>query len=338
MVAFIVRRLLQLPLVLFGVSVLIFAVTQFLPPQVRATAYVTSERQIAQLPAIIERYGLDRDVVTQYRIWLGSVLQGNLGYSTAARRPVLDALAAFLPATLELALVAIVPIVVFGVLLGVWAGLNRNTLLDQSIRVMSIISYALPTFAVGIFFLALFYGRWGLFEPGRVNTILTLTEGLGSVDGFLLLPALFAGRWALVLDLLRHLVLPVATLTVVVSAGLVQVVRSSVIEQLRQDYIRTARAKGLRPRSVTFKHALKNALIPVITVIGSLLYGLVGGVIITETVFDYPGVGLWSSQAAILNDTSGVLGFALFAALAVSLINLVTDLLYGLVDPRVRYG
>lgn len=337
MFSFIARRLLQLPLVLFGVSILIFTITQFLPPQIRATAFITSERQVRQLPSIIERYGLDKDVFTQYRIWIANVLQGNLGYSTAARRPVAEALTDFLPATLELAFFSILPITLFGILFGVLAGLNRNSVVDQTIRIVSIIGYALPTFVVGIFFLAFFYGRLQLFEPGRINTILSLTEGLPSVDGFLVFRALFQGNWNLLGDLLRHLVLPVATLTIVVSAGLVQVVRSSVIEQLRQDYVRTARSKGLRGRVVTFKHALRNALIPVVTVIGSLLYGLVSGVIITETVFNYPGVGLWSSQAAIINDTSGVLGFALFAAFAVTIINLLVDVLYGIIDPRVRY-
>lgn len=337
MFTFIVRRLLQLPLVLFGVSILIFSITQFLPPQIRATAFITSERQVRQLPSIIERYGLDKDVFTQYRIWIASVLQGNLGYSTAAKRPVAEALTDFLPATLELAFFSILPIALFGIFFGVLAGINRNSFLDQTIRIISIVGYALPTFVVGIFFLAFFYGRLQLFEPGRVDTILSLTEGLPSVDGFLVFRALFQGNWNLLGDLLRHLVLPVATLTIVVSAGLMQVVRSSVIEQLRQDYVRTARSKGLTSRVVTFKHALRNALIPVVTVIGSLLYGLVSGVIITETVFNYPGVGLWSSQAAIINDTSGVLGFALFAAFAVTLINLLVDVLYGIIDPRVRY-
>jgi len=334
---YIVRRIFQLPLVLFGVSILIFTITQFLPPQIRATAFITSERQVRQLPSIIERYGLDKDVFTQYRIWIANVLQGNLGYSTAAKRPVTEALIDFLPATLELAFFSILPIALFGIFFGVMAGINRNSFLDQAIRIISIIGYSLPTFVVGIFFLAFFYGRLQLFEPGRIDTILSLTEGLPSVNGFLVFQALFQGNWNVLGDLLRHLVLPVTTLTIVVSAGLMQVVRSSVIEQLRQDYVRTARSKGLKGRVVTFKHALRNALIPVVTVIGSLLYGLVSGVIITETVFNYPGVGLWSSQAALINDTSGVLGFALFAAFAVTLINLLVDVLYGVIDPRVRY-
>lgn len=337
MFSFIVRRLLQLPLVLFGVSVLIFGVTQLLPPQIRATAYITSEKQMQNLPEIIEKYGLNDSIFKQYGIWLSNVVRGNLGYSTAAKTTVLQALKNYLPATLELALVAAIPIIIFGIFFGVLAGINRNTWLDQTIRIVSIVGYALPTFVVGIFFLAFFYGKLRLFEPGRIDTILSLTEGLPSANGFLLINAIAKGNWNVVVDLFKHLIMPVATLTIVLSAQLIQVVRSNVIEQFRQDYVRTARAKGLQSNKVIYKHTLKNALIPVITVIGSLLYGLVSGVIITETVFNYPGVGSWSAQAALINDTSGVLGFALFSALAVTLINLIADILYGIVDPRVRY-
>ncbi|MBB6099551.1 peptide/nickel transport system permease protein [Deinobacterium chartae] len=334
---FIVRRLLQLPLVLFGVSILIFALTQLLSPEVRAVAYIRNEKQINQLPEIVRQYGLDKDIFTQYGIWLSNVLQGNLGWSTAARRPVAEALAAALPATIELAVAALIPIVLFGVFFGVWAGVNRNKWQDQVSRVFSIFFYSLPSFVVGITLLAVFYGNLQWFEPGRINTILSLTQGLPSVDGFLVTRALFTGNWELLTDLLKHLVLPVATLTIVSSAGLMRVVRSNVVDQINQDYVRTARAKGLAPRTVTYKHALRNALIPVVTMVGTILYGLLGGVAITETVFNYPGIGAFAAQAAIIVDIPGVLGFALFAAFAVTLINLVVDLLYGVIDPRIRY-
>ena len=336
---FILRRTLQLPLVLLGVSILIFGIQQFIPPDVRATAYITNEKQLNQLPAIVAKYGLDKDPFTQYWIWLKNVVQGNFGWSNAARQPVLQAITDRLPATLELALFAIIPIIVFGLVFGIWAGTRRNTFVDQFIRVFSIFTYSLPTFVVGIFLLAYFYGRLQLFEPGRYNTLLTLTQGLSSQDlnGFMFFRALFGGNWTLLADLTRHLVLPVVTLMVVLSASLTQIVRSNVIEQLRQDYVRTARAKGLAGRTVVYKHTLRNALIPIITVIGSLLFGLVSGVVITETVFNYPGVGNWAAQAAQINDTSGILGFALFSALAVAVINLIVDVLYGVIDPRVRY-
>lgn len=260
-----------------------------------------------------------------------------MGWSTAARRPVTEALLAFLPATIELAVLALIPIVLVGVISGVIAGVNRNSWFDQVSRIVAIFSYSLPSFVVGIFLLAIFYGQLQWFEPGRMNTLLSLTEGLTSVDGFLVFQALQQGKWKLFADLLMHLVLPVLTLTIVQSASLMRVVRSNVVDQLGQDYIRTARAKGLSGRVVVYKHALRNAMIPVITLIGTLLYGLISGVTITETVFNYPGIGSFAANAALLVDIPGVLGFALFAAVAVALINLIVDLLYGVVDPRIRY-
>lgn len=339
MLNFVVRRFVQLPLVLVGVSALIFAILQFIPPDVRATSYITNEKQLAQLPLIVEKYGLDRDVFTQYGLWLGNVARGNLGWSTAAKQPVAQALVERLPATLELALIAIVPIVATGLLLGILAGTRPHTVVDQVVRVGSIFTYSLPTFVVGIFLLAFFYGRLQWFEPGRYNTLLTLTLDIpaGDLNGFLLLKSVATGNWTLAADLLRHLVLPVTTLAVVLSASLTQIVRANMIEQLRQEYVRTAWAKGLKGSAVVFKHTLRNALIPIVTVVGTLLFGLLSGVVITETVFNYPGVGNWAAQAAQINDTSGILGFALFSACAIAVINLVVDVLYGVIDPRVRY-
>jgi dipeptide transport system permease protein len=334
---FIARRLLSLPLVMLGVSLLIFGLTQFLSPELRATAFIRSEKQIHQIPAIIKAYGLDKDIFTQYWIWLKSVLQGNLGWSASSGRPVADALAIFLPATVELALAAIIPIVLFGVIFGIVAGVNRNKWPDQVGRIFSIVTFSLPTFLVGMTLQALFYGQIVLFEPGRLNTIASLDAGLKSVDGYLLFPLILKGEWSLVGDLLKHLVLPVVTLVIVLSGGLMRVVRSSVIDQLEQDYVRTAKAKGLEQRRITFKHVFRNALIPVITLVGTLFFGLLNGAIITETVFNYPGVGNFVGNAALQFDIPAVLGFALFAAMIITISNLVVDLLYGVVDPRIRY-
>jgi len=332
---FIVRRLLSIPLVLLGVSILIFAITQAIPADVRAGAFIRSDKQIGQIPAIIKQYGLDKDVFSQYWVWLQNVVQGNLGWSSAAKRPVLEAMATYLPATLELSVLSFIPIIVIGVLSGVVAGMNRNKWPDQVGRIVSIFTYSLPTFVVGIFLLATLYGTLHLFKPGRYEIV--NLPGDFPTDGFLLPRAILQGRWELVGDLLNHLVMPVLTLTIVVTGGLMRVVRSNVIDQLEQDYVRTAKAKGLEQRSVTFKHVLRNALIPVITLIGGLVYGLVTGVIITETVFNYPGIGSWAGNAALQVDIPAVIGFALFSAFAIVVINLVVDLLYGVVDPRIRY-
>ncbi len=337
MLTFIARRLLGLPLVMFGVSLLVFGVTQFLSPELRATAFIRSEKQINQIPTIIKEYGLDKDIFTQYWIWIKNVLQGQLGWSASSGRPVAEAISIYLPATVELATIAIIPIVLFGVISGIIAGINRNKWPDQVGRIFSIVTFSLPTFLVGITLLAFFYGQLHLFEPGRLNTIVSLDAGLTTVDGYLLFPLIFKGQWTVVLDLLKHLILPVITLTVVLSGGLMRVVRSSVIDQLEQDYVRTAKAKGLEQSRITYKHVFRNALIPVITLVGTLFFGLLNGSIITETVFNYPGIGSFASRAALQLDIPAVLGFALFAALVIAVSNLIVDVLYGVVDPRIRY-
>ena len=335
MLTFIARRLLQLPLTLVGVAVLVFALTQALKPEIRAVAYITNEKQLNQLPQIVERYGLNKNPVVQFGNWAGNVLHGNLGYSTSAREPVVAAIGQYFPATIELVVVSIVPIVLFGVVLGIVAGVYRNRWPDQVARTLAIVGSAMPSFVLGIFLLAYFYGKLQWFPPGRISDELSFS--LPSVDGFLLFRSIGQGNWAVVLDLLRHMVLPAFVLTLISSAQLVRVTRSSMIEQLQQDYVRTARSKGLSERVVINKHALRNVLLPIITLAGILFFSLLGGVTITETVFNYPGVGAWSAKAAQLLDVNGVIGYTLVVATITILANTIVDVVYGLVDPRVRY-
>lgn len=337
MLIYTVRRVLQLPLVLLGISFLIFTVMQFLPPEVRASAYITDEKQAGAIPAIIERYGLDKDIFTQYFAWLGNVLRGNLGWSGSVSEPVLSALFNRLPATIELALCAFVPTVVLGLLLGLVAGTQQGRWPDQVIRLFAVVTWTLPTFVLAIFILGYFYGVLRWWPPGRVDTLLSLDENLPG-SGFLLIPSILQGRWEVVADLLRHLIGPVITMTVVACGGLIQIVRANVIEQSRQDYVRTGKAKGLAQRQLVGRHILRNVLIPVITWTGALLFGLLNGATIAETVFNYPGVGLWITKAATVSDTAAVVGFALFSASVIAVINLLVDLTYALIDPRVSYA
>ncbi|ADV68481.1 ABC transporter permease [Deinococcus maricopensis] len=335
MFTFILRRLLQLPVTLAGISLLVFALTMLLKPDQRATAYITNEKQLNQIPEIVQRYHLDAPFYVQFIQWFGKVLHGDLGYSTSAREPVTAALGQYFPATVELVVVAIIPIVLFGVVLGILAGVYRNRWPDQLARLLAILGSALPSFVLGIFMLAYFYGTLQWFPPGRISD--ALSYSLPSVDGFLLFRSIGQGQWNVVGDLLKHMIMPVAVLTLISSAQLVRVTRANMIEQLSQDYVRTARAKGLADRRVINKHALRNVLIPVITLAGILFFSLLGGVTITETVFNYPGVGAWSARAAQLLDTNGVIGYALIIAAITVISNTIVDLLYGLVDPRVRY-
>ncbi|HEX7038767.1 MAG TPA: ABC transporter permease [Trueperaceae bacterium] len=341
MLVFIARRLLLLPVVFIGVTLALQLLMQLLTPYQRAAAYVQSEQQMNRLDEIVVLYGLNDPWYVQYGRWLGQVAKGNLGYSRISRQPVLQTIGQRFPATLELAIFAIIPVIGVGIWMGTAAALNRDKLIDQVTRVMSIIGWSLPTFVLGIWLLVIFYGWLGWFQPGRVS-VEYLTELAGNPDfktytRMLTLDALLNGRFDVFLNALKHMVLPVITLAVVQSAQIMRVMRSSLLDALGQDYVRTAKAKGLAPQVVTRKHARRNALIPVITLAGFVLIGLINGVVITETIFNYPGLGQWAAQAATNLDYAAVLGFAVFTAMMVVLANLLVDVLYGIVDPRIRY-
>ena len=341
MLIFIFRRLLSLPIVFLGVSVFIMLLMQLLTPYQRAAAFVTNDQQMSNLDSIIQRYGLTDPWYVQYGRWLGEVLQGNLGYSRTTSEPVLTTLVTRFPPTLELALFAIVPIIGVGIWFGTAAALNRDKLIDQATRVMSILGWSLPTFVLGIWLLVIFYGVLGWFQPGRVSTPIQV-EIAGNPDfvrytRMLTIDGLLNGRFDIFWDALKHLVLPVITLATVSSAQIMRVMRSSLLDALGQDYVRTARAKGLAPSVVNTKHARRNALIPVITLAGFTIIGLVNGVVITETIFNLPGLGAWAAAAAVNLDYAAVLGFAMFTAFLVVFANLLVDVLYGIVDPRIRY-
>src|SRR3989475_290287 len=339
MTAFIVRRLLLLPLVAVGVSMLIFSLLQFLTPAMRASLYIHDPKQLNAIPEIIRKYHLDQPVYVQYWDWLAQVLRGDLGWSETAREPVADAIKGYFPATLELAVLAFVGILAFGNWLGTRSAGHKDQIIDHLSRVTSISGNSMPTFVWGLILLMLFYGALGWFPPGRLSLDadqFVHTARFHTYTGLMTIDAVLNRQWWLLWDALKHLVLPVATLTYYLTAVLVRITRSSMLDTLRTDYVRTALAKGLAQRVVVDKHARRNALIPVIT-LGSLLFvGLLSGVVITETVFNYPGIGRWGVSASQQLDIPAVTGFALIFAGLLVIGNLCADVLYALVDPRIR--
>lgn len=341
MFTFVARRLLFLPVVFLGVTLFIVLLMQLLSPEQRAAAYVRTEQQARQIESIIEQYNLRAPWYVQYRDYLVRFFQGDLGYSRTTSEPVLDTLRKRFPPTLELALFSIVPVLGFGIWMGTVAALNRDTVIDQVARVLSIVGWSLPTFVLGIWLLMVLYGGLGLLEPGRLSTKFVVelanSDTFRAHTGLMTVDALLNGRLDLFWDAFKHLIMPVITLSVVSSAQIMRVMRSSLLDTLGQDYVRTARAKGLPEQVVNRKHARRNALIPVITLSGFVLVGLVNGVVITETIFDFPGLGQWAAQAATNLDYGSVLGFAVFTAMLVVIANLLVDLLYGVIDPRIRY-
>ncbi len=340
MTAFILRRLLLLPFVAFGVSALIFALLQFLSPEMRASLYIHDPKQFDALPGIIKKYHLDQPAYVQYWDWLLQIARGDLGWSETAREPVADAIRGFFPATVELGLYSFVCILALGIWLGTQAAVHKDSFLDHLSRVMAISGASLPTFVWGLVLLMVFYGHFGWFPPGRLSLnadLFVRTDQFHPVTGLLTIDAVLNRQWWIFGDALRHLVLPVITLTYFLTAVLVRVTRSSMLETLRTDYVRTARAKGLAQRVVVDRHARRNALIPVVTLASYLLFvNLLGGVVITETVFNYPGIGRWGVGASQQLDVAAVTGFALLLAGLVVAGNLLSDILYACYDPRIR--
>jgi peptide/nickel transport system permease protein len=352
MFRYIVRRLLIMPILLIGVTILIFLMLSMLTPYERASLYVSDipKRQGA-LEAVIVKYGLDDPIPVQYWNWMvgrkdpdsgeisGGVLRGDLGFSKVGKSSVAAVIGRRLPATAELALWAAVPLIGLSVWMGIIAAVNHNKLTDQILRVFAITGWSIPTFVFGLLVLMLFYARLGWFPPGRLSEWaqrIVMSGDFSRYTQMHTVDALLNLRFDIFIDALRHLVLPVLTLSVVSWAFMLRVTRSSMLDVLRQDYMTTARAKGLAERNVIRRHAVPNALIPVITVGGLTLIGLFNGVVITETVFNFPGMGKFLADAALSLDVVSVLGVTLFSSFILVFGNLVVDVLYGVVDPRIR--
>jgi len=340
--SYIIRRLLLLIPVLFGVTLFIFGVTMLFSPIERASLYVSGIRDLSDLPGIIERFGLDKPFFTQYGTWITQVLHGNLGWSLAVGMPVWDAIRSFLPATLELAIFA-APLVVFtGIFLGTRAAAHKDKSIDHVTRILAISGWSLPTFWLGLILMMVFYSLLrGFFPPGRLSVEMDFvvhSAGFIRYTQINTIDAILNLNGPVLLDALKHLILPVITISTVNIAFIMRLMRSSMLESLGKGYILTARAKGLSERVVVNKHARRNALIPVITVSGYVFAGLASGAVITESIFTYKGIGWWAYQAASRLDIASVLGFALFTGVLFVLVNLVVDILYTRVDPRVRLG
>lgn len=352
MLTYIIRRLLLVPVLLFGVTVLIFAMLQFLSPAERAALYVRDiPRNEKMVDGIIKIYGLDQPIHIQYWRWLtgtvnettgertGGILYGDFGYSRTASQPVADLIRQKFPNTLDLTIWAAAPVILVGIWLGVQAAVKHNSLVDQLARIFSIVGTSLPTFVFGLMALMIFYVGLDWFAPGRIADVSSRvihSPEFQRFTGLLTFDALLNGRFDIFFDALRHMVLPILTLSYISWATFLRVTRASMLETLRQEYVVTARAKGLPEKTVINKHARPNAMIPVITLAGFQVVGLLGGVVITETVFNYPGIGQAAANAAQQLDVITVLGFALFNGFILIAANLVVDVLYAMIDPRVR--
>ncbi|HSB80409.1 MAG TPA: ABC transporter permease [Candidatus Methylomirabilis sp.] len=333
--AAICRRLLgTIPLIL-GVGVIVFAFMRLLPGDpvdimMGKGGAVSAEEMAAQR----REFALDQPLPKQLGLFLTRAAQGDLGTSFVKRRPVARLIWETLPATLELAAAAVLLAVAVGVPVGVLAAIRRGSWLDRLSMAVTYLGVSMPAFWLGIVAIILFAVKLGWFPTSGRASMASLL--IPPTTGFLIVDALLAGRVAAAWDALRHLILPAAALALAVAAILARMVRSSMLEVLRQDYVRTARAKGLGELRVLFRHAMKNALIPAVTVVGLQIGALLGGNMVVETVFGWPGMGRLAVDAIFNRDYPLVQGVVMVYAITFVLANLAVDLLYSVLDPKIR--
>lgn len=334
MLSLIGRRLVLLLPVLLGVSLLTFVLSHVVPGD-PARMLAGTHAGEAQVQAVRHAYGLDLPLPAQYWAYLSNLLHGDLGVALHTQRGVGQDLRDFLPATLELGLAAMLLAVLIGVPLGTVAAVGRNRLPDHLTRVLALFGVSLPIFWVALAGQLVLYYNLGLFPSGgRLDPTLAAPRTL---TGFYTIDSLLTGRFDLLANALWHIALPATVLSLGPLALVMRITRSGVLEALARQYVRTARAKGVRRRTVVVRHALRNALLPTVTVVGLQFGYLLGGAVLVEYIFSWPGIGLYTAQSITASDYPAIMGVTVVVALLYVLLNLLVDMGYALLDPRIRY-
>jgi len=333
--AFVARRLALIIPTFVGVTLIAFALIRLIPGD--PVENLSGERGMdpARRERLLHEFGLDRPLPVQYAEYVGQVLRGDLGTSLTTHEPVLQEFLTLFPATVELAFFALLFAVVVGLPAGIVAALKRNTVADYAVMGVSLAGYSMPIFWWALLLILFFSVHLG-WTP--VSGRIAVQFDVPAVTGFMLVDALRSGEPGAFRSAVSHLILPAIALGTIPLAVIARMTRSSMLEVLREDYVRTVRAKGLSRWRVVVVHALRNALIPVITVIGLQVGLLLSGAILTETIFSWPGIGNWLIHGVQSRDYPVVQGGILLVATIVISVNLVVDLLYGVVNPRIRHG
>jgi dipeptide transport system permease protein len=334
MLGFFIKRLGLVVPAFIGVTILTFALIHLIPGD--PVLMLAGERGIdpERYARLRAELGLDQPLMVQYWNYITGVLSGDLGTSIVTKKPVIDEFLTLFPATIELTICAIIFAVGLGLPAGMLAAVNRGKTLDHAVMATSLTGYSMPIFWWGLLLIILFSVTLG-WTPvsGRMSVLFWIEP----VTGFLLIDTLMEGNWAAFRSALHHLVLPAIVLGTIPLAVIARMTRSAMLEVLREDYVRTARAKGVSPRRVIMVHALRNALIPVITVIGLQVGVLLAGAILTETIFSWPGIGKWLVESINRRDYPVIQGGIMLVASVIIMVNLLVDVLYGVVNPRIRH-
>ena len=335
MLKYITKRILMLIPVLIGVSIIVFFLLRVCAPDpapVVLGQHATEQSMIEWR----EAQGLNDNIVVQYVNFIKGAVTGDFGKSYYTNQPVLQEISSRFPATIEIAIFAIILASIFGIIIGVIAAVKKNSIVDNASMALSLVGVSIPIFWLGILFIILFVKILGwLPASGRIDPMLRPDN---DITGLYLVDTLIHGDFEAFKDALWHLVLPGCTLALYTLAIICRMTRSSMLDSLNQDYIRTARSKGLKERTVVVKHALRNALMPIVTVIGLQFGSLLGGAVLTETVFAWPGIGSYTVECITKSDFPVIQAVVLIIATIFVLMNLLVDIIYAFLDPRIKYG
>lgn len=326
--------LLTLVLTFVGLTAITFTIGRVMPTD-PVLAIIGDRAPQETYDRVYKEMGLDRPIYEQYGRYLNELAHGNLGTSIMTSRPVLEDIKRFFPATLELATIATLMGVLIGVPMGVWAAVNQGRFIDHAVRVLGLIGYSIPVFWLGMVALLIFYGKLGwVAGPGRLDVYL---DGIVETQtGFILIDAALAREWDIFWNAVSHLILPASILGAFALAYIARMTRSFMLDQLNQEYILTARVKGVSEGAVIWRHAFRNVLVQLITIIGLTYASLLEGSVLTETVFSWPGIGQYITTSLFNADMNAVLGGTVVVGTCFVGINMLSDLLYKLVDPRAR--
>ena len=330
---YIIKRLLQLIPVIIGVTIIAFSLIHLAPGDPARTMLGQHATQ-QELNEIREKYGLDEPVYVQYGIWLNGVLHGDFGRSILTKELVVNEIAERFPNTIELAIASMIFAITIGGLAGIISATNQYSITDYTVMGIALFGISMPVFWLGIMLMLIFGVILGWLPiGGRIDLLIPFQR----VTGFMVFDSIITGNFNALLSVLKHLILPALALGTIPMAIIARVTRSSMLEVLRQDFIRTERAKGLSERVVIYRHAARNAMLPVVTVIGLNFGLLLSGAILTETVFSWPGLGRLVVESVYERDYPLVVGCILIFAIIFVFVNLITDILYTFIDPRIKY-
>ena len=332
---FFIRRILFAIPTLLGITVVSFIIAHAIPADpINANLPQSMLNDKPTVQAFREKWGLDKPLTEQYLIYLSKLLQGDMGISIKTRKPVADDIRRYMPATIELATFGILVGIIMGVSFGIISAVWRNSIVDYLVRVFSLVGVSFPIFLLALIGLTLFYAQMRLVAgPGRLDIVM---QPPPSITGMYTIDTLLAGQWVSFKNSLSHLVLPSFVLGCYVSGFIARITRSSLLDVLGLDYIRTARAKGLNEVVVIWRHGLSNALIPVVTVIGLSYGNLLSGAVLTESIFSWPGIGSYMYRASSSQDFPAIMGGSILIAFVYIGVNFIVDILYYFLDPRIR--